>query len=111
MTTTAKGNLRPSLKAGPSQSAVADCDTPLPKWGLPDFGGRSSAEDEGCGGCRNRPAGESPHSNPWTGGESQPGFALDAGLGGTTKTLCAVACFSSALLERATAERCAILPR
>src|SRR5215475_14716156 len=108
MTTTAKGNLRPSLEARRRNRLL-----PIATLQVAEVGGcptSVSALQLRTNGCRNRPAGESPHSNPWTGGESQLGFALDAGLGGTAKTLCAVACFSSALLERATAERCAILP-
>jgi len=51
-----------------------------------------------------------PHSNPRTGGESQARFVPEARLGGVAETLWAVACFNSALLERATAGRCAGLP-
>jgi len=49
------------------------------------------------------------HSNPITGGGSQLRFVSEAGLDEAAEAFCAVACFNSALLERATAERGAIL--
>jgi hypothetical protein len=49
------------------------------------------------------------HSNPRTGGESHVRFVPEVGLAGAAETLWAVACFNSALLERAAAERGAVL--
>ena len=87
----------------------------LPKSGKPDFGGRSSGVRSKAVAARNlagpavSPA-AARHSNPRTGGESQVRFVPEAGLGGAAETLWAVACVNSALLERATAGRCAVLP-
>jgi hypothetical protein len=69
-------------------------------------------EVESCGGAGIESAGDfaARHSNPCTGGESQLRFGREGGLGGVAEALWSVACVNSALLERATAERCAVLP-